>query len=125
CGRTFETTVGRGVHRSQVHGEGPEHGTLTRYRHGCRCSGCKEANRDQKRRDRRWRDHLRAIDRSPQTLSACLVAFGVPEKKLAEALRTRSVESLHWDAWRVSGDLRLFCRCEAPREIAEEIREGS
>lgn len=123
CGRTFETAVGAGVHRVRAHGGGPEHGTLTRYRNGCRCGSCKEANRDQKRKDRRWRDHLRAVDGSPQTLSACLRAFGVPGERLAGALETRSVEELHWGLYLSpsGGSFRVFCRCETPGYVRSHL----
>ncbi len=123
CGRTFETAIGAGVHRVRAHRGGPEHGTLAGYRDGCRCEACRTANRDRKRKDRRWRDHLRAIDGNPQTLSACLAAFGVPEEKLAGALEDRSVEELHWGLFLSpsGGSFRTFCRCEMPDYVVSHL----
>ena len=126
CGRVFPTPRSARIHRTRAHGGAPEHGTLTRYRNGCRCEPCKDASREQKRKDRRkWRDHSRAIDGRPETLRACLLAFGVSEADLARALAERGVEDLHWGAWRASGGLRKHCRCEVPDEIAEELRRAS
>lgn len=74
---------------------------------------------------RSWQDHGRSIDGSPETLQECLLAFGVSEDALARALRERTVESLHWGAWWASGELRKHCRCEVPREVAEELGRAS
>lgn len=123
CGRVFETAIGEGVHRVRAHRGGPDHGTFAGYRDGCRCEACRTANRDQKRKDRRWRDDLRAIDGSPQTLSACLAAFGVPQERLAQALEARSVEELHWGLFLSpgGGSFRTFCRCETPGYVVSHL----
>lgn len=125
CKRVFDTLRGERIHRAFAHGDTPEHGTLTRYRHGCRCAECGEANRLQKRHQRLYPTNPRAIDDSPETLKACLLAFGVEPEKLDEALTTRTIETAHWSAWRASGDLRKHCRCALPTEIAAEMRRAS
>ena len=126
CKRIFEDLRAPRIHRTLAHGGRPDHGGITRYRKGCRCEACRRANREQKRRDRApYRGVARRIDGSPETLRACLVAFGVSEADLARATRERPVHEAHWGAWRASGKLRKHCRCEAPREIAEELRRSA
>ena len=73
----------------------------------------------------KWRDHPRATDGSPETLRACLLAFGMSEEDLALALRKRTAESLHWGAWRASGRFRRHCRCEVPDEVLESLERAS
>ena len=126
CGRVFATPRAARIHRTLGHGDGPNHGTLARYRDGCRCQECRWANNEKNRRDRApYRGVTRPIDGSPETLGACLLAFGVRPEKLAEALRGRTVEDLHWPLWLASGELRKHCRCEVPEWIAEELRRTS
>ncbi|QIN79632.1 hypothetical protein GBA65_15105 [Rubrobacter marinus] len=128
CTRVFDTPRGVAIHLRRSHGVEPEHGTTTAYRQGCRCEACREGAREQERRYARPAKHgsaVRAIDGGTETLKACLLAFGVRPEKLAEALKERGVEDLHWPLWLASGELRKHCRCEAPREIAEEMREAS
>jgi hypothetical protein len=122
CGRVYSTSRGMAIHRNRSHGIGPEHGTRTAYVLGCRCERCRKAGAEGKRRDRR---NVRPIDGSPETLRACLVSFGVVPERLTEALRSRTIEDLHWYAFRASGELRKHCRCEPPREVAEELGEAS
>lgn len=124
CGKECASKQGLSLHRKRIHAVGPRHGTLKAYGDGCRCGRCREA------KARQWRDyerryHARPTDGSPKTLRACLLAFGVEPKKLREALKTRTVEDLHWGAFRVSGELRKFCRCKVPGEIAADIRRAS
>ena len=126
CKRIFEDMRALRIHRTLSHGDGPNHGTLSRYRNGCRCDQCRWANREQKRHNRTpYRGVTRPIDGSPETLGACLLAFGVGPEKLDQALLAHTIEDAHWGAWRTSGELRKHCRCEVPDRIAEELRRAS
>ena len=127
CGRVFTNARGARIHRTLVHGDGPIHGTLTKYRHGCRCDECKEANRLQKRKDR-YPSNPRPIDGSPETLEACLLAFGVAELSLRRALKTSTIQDLHWALYlskEHGGAFRDFCRCQEPGWVVDEIERAS
>lgn len=125
CDRVLKSARGRTYHLRVTHGIEAECGTPEMYRIGCRCERCKAAEQRNRPEYRRRYGDTRPIDDSPETLKACLLAFGVEPEKLDEALTTRTIETAHWSAWRASGDLRKHCRCALPWEIAAEMRRAS
>lgn len=128
CERVLDTPRGVAMHRMKAHGTGAECGTPGGYQAGCRCEECRGANAGYQRAYVRRVGEARSIDGGPETLKACLLAFGVSELDLQRALGERSVQSLHWGLFRsplAGGRFRRFCRCEVPREIADEMREAS